>query len=803
MVARTGRNIVLFSDGTGNSASSVFKTNVRRLYDALDLTDPIPPTLPRQFAFYDDGVGTSGFRPLALLGGVFGYGLARNVRDLYAFLCRTYQPGDKICGFGFSRGAFTIRVVAGFALRQGLVPYDGDEAKLARNVADAYRAYRRERFHAPLPARIGRGVRDGFIRLLRRLRGHEVYDPMRNEGGPGRPESEKLTVEMLGVWDTVDAYGLPFEELTRAVDRYVWPLSFPTADLHPRVKRGIQALSLDDERHTFHPRLWNEDVEEADRITQVWFAGVHSDVGGGYADDSLAHVSLNWMAEHAERCGVRFNEDIRAHQRALADDSGPIHDPRRGLGGYYRYQPRDVAVLTSETGTSGFRPRVVVARPKIHRSVFRRMRDGQDGYAPIGLPPSFDVVCPDPGKPDILKDGDRFLEIGANERECFNALQDGVRNWIWRRRLAYYVALAGTLLLIAAPLFLDAGACSSAGCFLSPLMVWAGYLLPSFVSTWLAALAANPQHTLVFVGIMTAGLIWGTSLQTRISDEMRRVWYTLAPAWAPAKPVAKRSGVRSAAPDFADRVIRAIRHSRRAQGLRDVLSRRVLPVLAIVAAGFLALGLFSSVLLAAWESGGGMCRSSTRIEVPAGGAWGADFDTRMLCHPVGFEVERGVLYRLHVITRPGPEPAPPPWGWLNRHLGVPPALRGWRDWTTPASPNGIAPEGRSHLSGALVSGFTPFRRHIGEPWFRLMVRIGKRGADVYAPDWRLVSSDRTGDTYEVELEARRSGPLFVYVNDALPLAFLRFFYANNDGAARIHVEPLSRLHPPVAALDGG
>src|SRR5207247_10947479 len=131
------KNIVLLSDGTGNSAAKLFKTNVWRLYGALDLGDP-----GRQIAYYDDGVGTSSFRPLAILGGVFGFGLKRNVLDLYRFACRNYRRGDRIFGFGFSRGAFTIRIVAGFIARQGLVPYAGNEAQLSRDALAAYRVYR-------------------------------------------------------------------------------------------------------------------------------------------------------------------------------------------------------------------------------------------------------------------------------------------------------------------------------------------------------------------------------------------------------------------------------------------------------------------------------------------------------------------------------------------------------------------------------------------------------------------------------------------------------------------------------------
>src|SRR5688572_30682391 len=162
----TIKHIVLLSDGTGNSAASLFRTNVRRLYEALDLEDPQKPREPRQFAFYDDGVGTSSFRPLALLGGAIGLGLARNVRELYAFLCRTYSPGDKIYAFGFSRGAFTIRVLTGLILDQGIVRYHGSEAELERNVAAAWRDYRRHyTTRVPIKLDVGvRAIRDLIIR---------------------------------------------------------------------------------------------------------------------------------------------------------------------------------------------------------------------------------------------------------------------------------------------------------------------------------------------------------------------------------------------------------------------------------------------------------------------------------------------------------------------------------------------------------------------------------------------------------------------------------------------------------------
>ncbi|WP_457324612.1 phospholipase effector Tle1 domain-containing protein, partial [Roseateles sp. P5_E11] len=99
------KRLVLCSDGTGNSSAKAEKTNVWRIFQALDQTEP------DQLAHYDDGVGTSSNKYLAALGGAFGYGLKRNVIDLYKFVCRVWKPGDEIYGFGFSRGAYTIRVV--------------------------------------------------------------------------------------------------------------------------------------------------------------------------------------------------------------------------------------------------------------------------------------------------------------------------------------------------------------------------------------------------------------------------------------------------------------------------------------------------------------------------------------------------------------------------------------------------------------------------------------------------------------------------------------------------------------------
>ncbi len=137
-----GRNIVVLSDGTGNSSAKANKTNVWRLFQALG-SDPNPIRSPAT---------TMAWAPrrtsyLAAFGGAFGWGLKRNVIDLYKFICRNWQRGDAIYGFGFSRGAFTIRVLTGFIAREGLVPFQSED-ELHRNAVSAYRSYRSKSFPA-------------------------------------------------------------------------------------------------------------------------------------------------------------------------------------------------------------------------------------------------------------------------------------------------------------------------------------------------------------------------------------------------------------------------------------------------------------------------------------------------------------------------------------------------------------------------------------------------------------------------------------------------------------------------------
>ena len=173
-------------------------------------------------------------------------------------------------------------------------------------------------------------------------------------------------------------------------------------------------MSLDDERTTFHPVLWNERGEvpaqpdengvrhtKDERISQVWFAGVHSNVGGGYPYDSLAHIPLCWMLDEAIACGLRYKVsppwDPDALKKALSarDKDGRLYDSRQGMGGYYRYGPRKLEELCHARFSSNLGDEVEIATPKIHESVLKRIRQEAHPYAPIGLPMRYEVVTDD------------------------------------------------------------------------------------------------------------------------------------------------------------------------------------------------------------------------------------------------------------------------------------------------------------------------------------------------------------------------------------------------------------------------
>lgn len=559
-----GRNLVVLADGTGNSAAKSFKTNVWRLYQALDLTDG------SQLAVFGDGVGTSSIKPIQILGLALGVGVKRNVLNLYKFLCRNYNEGDRLWAFGFSRGAFTVRVLAGLIHHEGLVSFRSEE-ELSRNAIAAYRAYRTKAFATMLPwVRWGRVLRDLVIYYWNRMVGARTYQEIKEE--TFRRRRHIIGVHFIGVWDTVAAYGLPIDELTQAVDKWVWPMSFRDTSLLSNVDNARHALSLDDERRTFFPIPWNETDERKlrdedptiapDRLLQVWFAGVHANVGGGYPDDALSHVPLCWMIEEAAKKGLRFEPGAVKSYAALSSPTGRIYDSRSGFGMFYRYQPRDAQMLMGAGN-----------RPLVHYGVIARMARGNDGYAPISVPHDVDVLAPygapvkfDPSAaanrksqlqspshdlavlagrdPDqqakemqaLFSNIERLNEtVGPDDRAPLVAL---VQDTVWWRRLLYFVSLGFALTAVAYPVLYDylrlGGVTETVNLTTGGIVDWAAGLikgfLPSFAAPWLAAVVKNPAAAAFVLTALGVSLGLSTFLQKRICDRVRAAWQVEAQA---------------------------------------------------------------------------------------------------------------------------------------------------------------------------------------------------------------------------------------------------------------------------------
>jgi hypothetical protein len=202
------------------------------------------------------------------------------------------------------------------------------------------------------------------------------------------------------VWDTVDAVGLPFR-LSDVINATLYRFKFSDRKLSPLVRRACQALAIDEPRESFTPLLWDEEPHDASRIQQVWFAGAHSNVGGGYPKQGMSLVALDWLLSEAERPlespakgaldpgttrGLRICASERQSFREHASVDDKLYDPRSGTGIFYRWKVRDIASLCAVNNVA----------PKIHASVLERIAHGTDDYSPGNLPRNAEVVFTPP-----------------------------------------------------------------------------------------------------------------------------------------------------------------------------------------------------------------------------------------------------------------------------------------------------------------------------------------------------------------------------------------------------------------------
>lgn len=294
------KRLVVCCDGTWNTAQQSCPTNVERMCKAVASTDAsgVP-----QVVFYHDGVGAKRWERLR--GGAFGFGLSRNVQDAYRFLVDKYEPGDELYLLGFSRGAYTARSTAGLVRNAGILRPEHKDL-----IGRAYAMYRnKEKPDAPSAV------------AFRRQYAYADTTPIR----------------FIGVWDTVGALGVPdlgLPGLKWLNQRW----EFHDTTLSSRVQSAFQALAIDEARRPFMPTLWDAQPTATDQqLEQVWFSGVHCDVGGGYKEGELSDLSFYWISVRAQGCGLALVSPPTPPDPGCV--TGLLHDSRTAF--YKLIKPYD------------------------------------------------------------------------------------------------------------------------------------------------------------------------------------------------------------------------------------------------------------------------------------------------------------------------------------------------------------------------------------------------------------------------------------------------------------------------------
>jgi uncharacterized protein (DUF2235 family) len=504
------RNIVLCSDGTGSKGFQKRGTNVYKLFEAVDLHGHgVGPNSPKQIAFYDDGVGTETSKPKKILGSAFGLGLSKNVKQLYADLVRTYKRGDRIYLFGFSRGAFTVRTLAGLINTCGIIDRENlnSDAELLDKVEMAYSKYR-SKYRTFIGKLFGKEYNEEWIVDFRNQ--HCVDDEQ-------YADDEKIHIKFIGVWDTVDAVGAPIDEIAWVIDKVFYPFKFVDSKLSPenKVKKACHALSIDDERLTFHPVMWDEEDKKDSRIEQVWFAGVHSNVGGGYPKHGMSLVSLYWMMSKAEQSGLRFikqDRELYRHRRNVTDK---LYDSRSGMAVYYRYKPRDIG--------GEFCKEYHIITPKIHNSVIERIKQRTEGYAPGNIPFDCEFVSTKENY-ENYENYDVFIQVFRNHHTGEKSLLDRFKRWVLIRRKFHSAFLISSIIALCTFMYIEI-----------PELGFFGTIGKLFTITGLIQIATNllakPILSIiavvipVIITIVLLVIVW--ILRKKISRDFSAFWYAI------------------------------------------------------------------------------------------------------------------------------------------------------------------------------------------------------------------------------------------------------------------------------------
>lgn len=333
------KNLVLCCDGTWDSADQEKVNGEICVSNVLKIACRFKKRTAAgvlQIVYYDQGVG-SGNALDRVQGGAFGDGLEGNINDVYRFLIANYEPGDAICLIGFSRGAYTARSIAGMIRRCGILRRDA-----VKQYPEAKALYRS---------------------------GVKASDPAAQQFRKDFAIENDTPIQCIGVWDTVGALGIPLRGFQGFNEE---KFRFLDTTLSSAVKFAFHALSVDERRGPFKPTLWDSQPAPGQTVQQAWFAGVHSDIGGGYPEHGLSDLALNWMMDSVNMAGLEIDPAVVA---ALGTKPDPMQKVHESLKGIFKLDTFDRQIGTTQFKTEYF-----------HKSLIQKWK-AQADYRPKPLKP--------------------------------------------------------------------------------------------------------------------------------------------------------------------------------------------------------------------------------------------------------------------------------------------------------------------------------------------------------------------------------------------------------------------------------
>jgi uncharacterized protein (DUF2235 family) len=301
------KRIIICCDGTWNTPDKTENgilcyTNVVKVAQAVK---PFADDGIQQLTYYDLGVGSRGFILQRIFDGATGSGISKNILKAYRYVLQNYRLNDELFFFGFSRGAFTVRSLAGLIRNSGILKSDDPDL-----IKRAYNLYRSRSPLSHPRAREATLFRKTFA------------------------VADIVPIKFIGVWDTVGSLGNPLfiNNFFSKISLSVLGNQFHDTDLSSTVSFAYQALAIDEKRRNFEPTLWHQqDTSGKQKMEQVWFAGVHSNIGGGYPENGLSDIALNWLTAKAKECDLDIDE--------IPMDENYMEAPKESWKGFYELLP--------------------------------------------------------------------------------------------------------------------------------------------------------------------------------------------------------------------------------------------------------------------------------------------------------------------------------------------------------------------------------------------------------------------------------------------------------------------------------